>query len=397
MRFLVHFCAIISVIAVTSEIFLLDGNFLRNSGAVAMCTYVGIICMFPRGMGDALWIVPTALGVTQCLLLTLLGMTWQMTFLWGGILTWTLRFLYKKGVMGWELTVIPWMALALYAFFDDLAPLTTTTPLWTFLVLLFAGWAGTRLYTRINHDSLHRKMLKTACTRLDRAASSGIIPVPLREPVQHLASQGRAFEQALPHVDESSVLLICSVDSLASKLIGYSASSKKWSDISDKLFSEIAGLNEKIADRLAELQTPSSTADKETSERIREFQQQIKALIEKKTSLPLAMGTSIAGIAKAAEAILICMTTDPLDVAPADKFLSRYLTGTHTVVDEHLRLARQGGEHASVAQVLAKSAGLLEQLEKAFVDEHARLLRNDTVNFTAELNVLDKLLKMEGR
>ena len=45
----------------------------------------------------------------------------------------------------------------------------------------------------------------------------------------------------------------------------------------------------------------------------------------------------------------------------------------------------------------ARSGQLLERLEKAFTDEHGRLLQNDTVNFTAELNVLDKLLKMEGR
>ena len=109
------------------------------------------------------------------------------------------------------------------------------------------------------------------------------------------------------------------------------------------------------------------------------------------------MHTRIDGIVEATENILACMHADPNDVAPADKFLSRYLTAAHTVVEEYVRLSGQGNMHSGVTQALARSGELLKRLEQAFVDEHARLLQNDTVNFTAELNVLDKLLKMEGR
>jgi hypothetical protein len=39
----------------------------------------------------------------------------------------------------------------------------------------------------------------------------------------------------------------------------------------------------------------------------------------------------------------------------------------------------------------------LDRLVGAFHEEHGNLLRNDTMRFTADLNVLDTLLKMDGR
>ena len=45
---------------------------------------------------------------------------------------------------------------------------------------------------------------------------------------------------------------------------------------------------------------------------------------------------------------------------------------------------------------LERSHEMLERLAKAFADEYAALQQNDAINFTAELNALDAVLKMQG-
>ena len=152
-----------------------------------------------------------------------------------------------------------------------------------------------------------------------------------------------------------------------------------------------------MRERLRDFTARTGTVDEALAARIEAFRQKALELAGRKDSLPPGMRSRIDGIVEATENIFSCMLADPHDVAPADKFLSRYLTAAHTVVEEYARLSRQGCTHDSVTQALARGDELLERLERAFVDEHARLLQNDTVNFTAELNVLDKLLKMEGR
>lgn len=399
LRLLVHFSSLIAAAIARASLSAPGGLAWTGSAAAVTAAYIGFICLIPKGMGkNAAWLVPTGLGFFQCLFWTLWGVPWQFTVLWGGVLTWTVRLLAKKGDLGWEWAVAPWLLIAVYGFFSELAPLVSVSiPFWTLIILAPAGWLALVLHARRNYEPIHRAMLASVRNRLSGLLAAQALPEPLTGQAKLLVERSNEFGRVLPRMNEASATLIADIDAAAARLARHSGSSGIWSNDADRLVSEVKKLNERLGERLRELSAQSNAPDEALSARIEEFRTKILSLAAKKQSLPPGMRARIDGILEAAENILACMRADPQDVAPADKFLSRYLTAAHTVVDEYARLAAQGAMHDNVARALARSGDLLQRLEKAFVDEHGRLLQNDAVNFTAELNVLDKLLKMEGR
>lgn len=399
LRLLVHFSSLVAAGIAAASLDMPDGRAWINPAAVTVTAYIGLVCLLPRGMGKtASWLIPTCLGFAQCLIWGFWGVPWQLTLLWGGLLTWIVRLLAKKGDLGWEWTAAPWLLIAGYGFFTELAPIIRVSPpYWTIPTLALAGWGALLLHGRLTFDPVQRKKLAAACDRLEALLDDGDLPDPLPKTAALLLQQGRGLGRVLPRVDKGSAALIADIEALAARLARCNGRSEAWSGDTQALAAEADRLNARLGERLREFAARELTLDAALAARIEEFHRQSLALAAKKDALPPDMQARINGIAAATEHILDCMRTDPQDVAPADKFLSRYLTAAHTVVDEYARLAGQGGMHESVAQALGRSAQLLERLEKAFTDEHGRLLQNDTVNFTAELNVLDKLLKMEGR
>ena len=399
LRLLVHFSSLVAASIAAASLDIPDSLAWINSAAVVVTAYIGLVCLLPRGMGKtAAWIIPTAAGFALCLLWSVMGVPWQLTPLWGGLLTWIVRLLTQKGDLGWEWTAAPWLLIAAYGFFTDLTPIARVSPpYWTIPVLALGGWAALLLHGRLTFEPVQRKKLAAACDCLEALLADGDLPDPLPKATTLLLQQGRGLGRVLPRVDKAAAVLIADIEALAGRLARCGGRSEAWSGDTQALAAEADRLNARLGERLREFAARELTLDAALAARIEEFHQHSLALAAKKDSLPPDMQTRINGIAATTEHILDCMRSDPQDVAPADKFLSRYLTAAHTVVDEYTRLAAQGGMHESVALALARSAQLLERLEKAFTDEHGRLLQNDTVNFTAELNVLDKLLKMEGR
>ena len=396
-RILVHVVSLITAGIVGAT--LPETTSTASSFTTCVLAYFGFICLIPRGIqASAAWAAPTGLGIFLCLLWTFLGVPWQFTIIWGGLLTWSIRLLAKKGKIGWDWVVFPFLLLCIYGFFSYLSPLTPVTlPLWTFPLLAIGGWGALTLHARISFGPIHRKMLASACQRLERQASALALPAPLLDPVKQLAAQGRDFNRLLPDMDTPAAELIQNIDVFTARLARRAGSPDSRSGETQSLAAEASRLNDRLSGRLREFEALSQSVGSALAARIEEFRQTALSLAAKKSTLPPDMRTKVDSIARTTDDILTCMRTDPRDVAPADRFLSRYLTAAHTVVDEYVRLSRQGGMHEAVAQALARSGDLLDRLEKAFVDEHGRLLQNDTLNFTAELNVLDTLLKMEGR
>ena len=156
----------------------------------------------------------------------------------------------------------------------------------------------------------------------------------------------------------------------------------------------------KVARPPAPVEPPRSAPPREDlqpSSPIEAFRDSAQRLEGKKGKLPPALRPHLKGIRETTESILECIRTDPEDVAPGTRFLVRYLPATHKVVDEHIRLSQEGGRYKNVQEALERSGALLARLEQAFIDEHCDLLRNDTMNFTAEIHVLDTLLKTQGK
>lgn len=102
-------------------------------------------------------------------------------------------------------------------------------------------------------------------------------------------------------------------------------------------------------------------------------------------------------IAVATGNILKSMAEDSRDMEPGHRFLNRYFKAAHSVVDKQIALAREQVITPEIAEALTKGEETLSRLGGVFAKEHTRLLRNDVTDFSADLAVIDTLLKMDGR
>lgn len=152
----------------------------------------------------------------------------------------------------------------------------------------------------------------------------------------------------------------------------------------------------KIARRLAKLRG-EPVQEEIRIDHLAPFRASIAKLRDKQPQLPANIRPTVSAIAVSAESILACMAEDARDQEPGTRFLKRYLPAAHSVVDKHRRLAREDVVTMDMADALAKSEDMLHRLEAAFAREHGYLLRNDVDDFSADLKVLDTLLKMDGR
>lgn len=117
----------------------------------------------------------------------------------------------------------------------------------------------------------------------------------------------------------------------------------------------------------------------------------------KVADLPHAVRPFGESIAISASDILECMTTDERDLEPGHRFLNRYFRAAHGVVEKHISLSREQVITPELADALEKSREMLIRLDEAFAKEHTRLLQNDVTDFSADIAVIDTLLKMDGR
>ncbi|MDL2209461.1 5-bromo-4-chloroindolyl phosphate hydrolysis family protein [Desulfovibrio sp. OttesenSCG-928-O18] len=150
------------------------------------------------------------------------------------------------------------------------------------------------------------------------------------------------------------------------------------------------------------LQNPVSEEEKRRRslpepEKVTVYRASLTTLDAKIPQLPRSLQPVAASIATSTGNILECMVQDPRDLEPGHRFLNRYLVAVHTVVDKHIRLARENTITPEIIEALTASEDMLTRLNTAFAQEHARLLQNDVSDFSADLSVLDTLLKMDGR
>ncbi len=117
--------------------------------------------------------------------------------------------------------------------------------------------------------------------------------------------------------------------------------------------------------------------------------------------LPKEMQPTLVNLTNSADAIITCMREDQRDHTAGEKFFKRYLPATHSVLENYCKLAGSAMSNDASAKnihtALKESEEVLKRLELAFKEEHSTLLRNDVDDFSADLRVLDTLLKMDGR
>ncbi len=125
-----------------------------------------------------------------------------------------------------------------------------------------------------------------------------------------------------------------------------------------------------------------------------EYRQSVKNLYQKQSWLPQNSQKTLLSLALSADAIISCMKEDNRDIKSGEKFLARYLPATHSVLDSYKR-HQTSPKNETITNALLHSEEVLARLAEAFAKEHEYLLRNDADDFSANLRVLDTLLKME--
>jgi hypothetical protein len=102
----------------------------------------------------------------------------------------------------------------------------------------------------------------------------------------------------------------------------------------------------------------------------------------------------LARVAGWAGAVVAEIERDPRDLRRARKSLTVYLDGAEKVTAKYLETHPRAGDQQGALEQNFRT--LLEELERAFAEQHAKLLRNDTMDLDVQIEVLTARLKREG-
>lgn len=245
-----------------------------------------------------------------------------------------------------------------------------------------------------------RKACARALSSLERAVNRTALPLPLlegaRRLLQTLSQAQEALGRGAPSPPDALLQAFTAADELGGWLLRTGPNTPR-PDVR-ALGAQMDALIQSLEEILKALPGVKENAPpQEEDARFGQYLTSAGALCQKASDLPENIETPVAAIREATEKIVASMREDPADVTSGERFLSRYLAAAHGIVDDYARLRARGASSGEVAKVLEKSGVLLVRLQEAFRQEHEYLLANDTLNLTAQLNVLDKLLKMDGK
>lgn len=406
-RVVVHFLSIVAVTAFLVEPLHYQGQAAVAVGHLSFISYVGLICLVPRGMSlTGQWLIPTGMGFFSGAVLMVLGLPWELAIFWMGAQTWLIRLARSRGKMGWEWTVLPWLAVGAGMFFSKTgSTLFRLLPVLVVPVMTVGGLALNLLYNRLYIGPIHRNRLKAAAAGLHRLLAREALVPALEPSCRQLAQQCDLLLRHGSFSTREVVALVVRVEDSLGEINRTKASGRGSATYGQVL--EVQHKLEALSQEMERQVRASGALERQDKQKTQEqggdegqfavFHASAVDLLHKQFQLPPHLHGHIVQIAGSTENILECMRTDAADRANGSKFLAHYLPAAHKIVDQYLRLSREGKDFDEVAKVLARSEDLLARLESAFKDEHKQLLHNDAVNLTAELNVLDTLLKMEGR
>ncbi len=154
--------------------------------------------------------------------------------------------------------------------------------------------------------------------------------------------------------------------------------------------------NEANVQQQATQQTTSQPENTNDIDVFKQYRDSIAKLRIKQILLPKNIQQSLQSLISSAEAIITCMVEDKRDIELGKRFLNRYLPATHSVLDNYRRHCKDASTNPQIAHALSQSETIILRLEQAFAYEYSHLQRNNIDDFSAELRVLDTLLKMEN-
>lgn len=87
---------------------------------------------------------------------------------------------------------------------------------------------------------------------------------------------------------------------------------------------------------------------------------------------------------------------DPKDIRTGRMFLNNYLDSTLTIIEKYVDLVSHKVRGGELEKTLQKTEELLDKIHRAFELQLSKLLEDDALDLSTEIEVLEKTLKMEG-
>ena len=370
---------------------------------LAFSIYMGIICLFPRGDArQSDWFMPVLTGLAAAVVAMVLGSSWPFTIFLGGATTWALRVLCKKGRMGWEWLALPFLGVG-YACY----PYPWALPVWLVPAAVGAGYVGYLSVNRLVMTPMRRRIMARQARRLEDMAAHEALPAPLQKPMLNLATQATLASSRLEHLDNKLLPVLTAlriVNNRLSALLVMEA--PRWDMEGERLVTALGNIYEELVAQLTvgpllpeseALAVGEEDTEEGGSTAAQALDRQIKAITRKKRSLPDHLGVKIDALRTSTRGILEAMEGDTYLFTNGEKFLSRYLPMVNKIVDRYIALSEQSPQEEHVGKTMARCEEILSRLVEAFAREQSRLVRNDTMDFNAELTALEALMRMDGK
>ncbi len=402
---------VLHIVALVAAVLLIDvtfGTWMFSEILLKLSIYGGIICLIPYGaVSNPYWWLPVLAGCAQGIALLVLGMPWPLMIFWAGLQTWTVRLLIARGNIGWDWTAAPVLILGLFAYFSTASLWSLPAmPLVSFPVLALAGLAAYRLYVRSNHASLHRQLLAALLVRLRQIVQNRNLTQEeqsttsfLLSQCEYLAVSNALSEELIDRINAVTDRLEQELRKRSARPLGTLFKSAQWQHLGSRTPAAAGSILEELqalvalltklvaAQKAAGAQKPSSPQE----DRMQELAGLAARLLEQRKLLPPDLATPLSRIASLSLDMLQSMREDPEDRRSGMAFLGRYLPKIGHIVDEYLRM-----QTVNPSLPRERTAEVLERLARAFAEEKNGMARNDNINYAAEIDALDSLLKMRG-
>ncbi|MBQ9536227.1 MAG: 5-bromo-4-chloroindolyl phosphate hydrolysis family protein [Desulfovibrionaceae bacterium] len=403
-RILVHILGISIAVALNS-----------NNSLESFLAYLGTICLLPRGNWYQVpWLINLGAGVIQAVLSFVLGVGIAIALFLGGCQSWLQR-IFKQGFqLGWDWLIAPFALVGIDFLVDNAAGKVSLYVLGIiFGLLLLVTLACHYIYNKLHAEAQHAEQLKTDLARMQKAVLDPDFPKELSKETQQFTEQIVFLQGNVQGRVREAFAIIERIHTTVEALLRYLAASKpsqasgwaqgllrstNWRRQGQTGANEVqAILQETIVYLRGELRKYRSVSKDEElwEEKFHRFELLATELTQKAQSVPANLATPSLEIAKTTLEIVKNMREDPQDRSPGERFLDRYLVSVHKIIDEYVRLS-QGPKQAELEEAFARSVDVIERMNKLFHDELVNLLQNDTINFNAEVEAIDAMLKMKG-
>ncbi|MBQ7608851.1 MAG: 5-bromo-4-chloroindolyl phosphate hydrolysis family protein [Desulfovibrionaceae bacterium] len=345
----------------------------------------------------------------QAILAFIFGVPPSSALFMGGAQTWLQRIWQIRGRLCWDWVALPLLIICLDSLSLGASPIVT---LGGAAALFFCGILAQFAYSRLRAEQIHTEKLAQALARLKAIPQKEIRPEQVATQAKMCTMQVERFAKAIQGKVSDYYAVIEKIEACAKALAAYVESSKPskssgWATgllrsehwgkgDNEGLLKQMRETNALLEEEIRKLRSDRKLPEDEFEAKLQGFEEQAQDLVQKASLLPGNLAGHVTAISQTTLEIIKNMRSDPADRTPGDRFLSRYLPAVHTIIEEHVRLS-SGPIQGDIQQALDKSAAMLERMDNAFREELANLLQNDAINFSAEVDAIDVMLKMKGR